>query len=266
MKYIFTLKVSLTILLFSIMIWSCSGPGGRQNVAENLTTAENQGETTVSSETGETGETAEEIVPEEPVIPDWKISDSLVLACGEPINIAGPVNTIAANLENARLMYGQLPYTDCSGTFHRVLDSLKHYCSDFKYPDKDDYRDSRDLGRWYYEQGEYIRIKDALAMSSYIKPGVVMFYGPRQANIDTLGVEALFNQGGINHVGVVVAVEKDDKGVVTNYSLFHGQRPGKIASTTNYHNRKPSRDTYPPYGNGTEQLVGMAPILPQSVD
>jgi len=93
-----------------------------------------------------------------------------------------------------------------------------------------------------------------------------MFYGPRQANIDTLGVEALFNQGGINHVGVVVAVEKDDKGVVTNYSLFHGQRPGKIASTTNYHNRKPSRDTYPPYGNGTEQLVGMAPILPQSVD
>ncbi len=194
---------------------------------------------------------------------DWETADSIVMNCGGALNLAKPVNVIAANISRDSLQYDVEPFSDCSGIFHRFLDSLSLRCPDFAYPDKK-YRDSRALGKWYHEQGHFVRVNmdNVLDMSHLIKPGAVMFYGPRNGKIDTLGIEALFAPGGINHLGVIVAVAKNDQGVVTGYSLFHGRRPGKLASTTNYHKRSyRNRPEYPPYGNGSEQWVGVAPVI-----
>ena len=63
-------------------------------------------------------------------------------------------------------------------------------------------------------------------------------------------------------MGVVTEVKKNEEGLISSYSLFHGQRPGKLASTTNYHQRAyKNRPNYPPYGNGTEQWVAVAPLM-----
>lgn len=200
------------------------------------------------------------VVEEEvPVTADWANAEAIIMDCGGATDLAGPVQVIAANITDDSLDYNQEPFSDCSGIFHRVLDSLKKRCDDYAYPAKETYRSSRGLGQWYYEQGNFIRVTDPLNMDHLIKPGAVMFYGSPEDGVST---EALFDQGGINHVGVIVSVEKDEEGVVTGYSLFHGQTYGKLASTTDYHKRTyANRTDYPPYGNGRDKWLGVAPII-----
>ncbi len=194
----------------------------------------------------------------------WSELSGLTVDCGgTALDLSVPVNEIATRIEALKLDYDVEPFSDCSGIFHRVLDSMNRRCPQHEYPSPKKYRDSRSLGRWYQDQGAFVRISDPLNQSQYIKPGAVMFYGGRGANLDTMATEAFFKRGGINHVGVVVNVETDDKtGEITGYWLFHGQRPGKKASVTKYHKRKyPTRPNYPAYGNGSEQWIAVAPLI-----
>ncbi|MCI5209602.1 MAG: hypothetical protein D3910_12610 [Candidatus Electrothrix sp. ATG2] len=158
------------------------------------------------------------------------------------------VLTTVASLEARSIRYGTGPLSDCSGIFHRVLMGVKKRCPDHNYPSLKRYRDSRDLVRWYREQGELIWIKDALKRTDVIRPGMVMFYGRR---------------GSVRHVGVVVSVARDKNGKVVSYKLFHGhgRRGRTAASTTNWHKRNPDRASYPPFGNGQQQLIAAARIV-----
>jgi len=191
--------------------------------------------------------------------------DAYRIDCGgQVIDLAGPVADIAAAIEDSSFLYATKPLTDCSGIFHRVLRKIKKRCPDQAYPPIETYRDTRDLARWYQEQGKLILVKDALAMADLIKPGAVLFFGQRKTKYTNFTAEDLFKRGtGINHMGVVVRVHKDDAGHVVSYELFHGHgRPGKTpASTTNYHRRVPSRPSYPPLGNGNEQWVAFATLV-----
>lgn len=45
----------------------------------------------------------------------------------------------------------------------------------------------------------------------------------------------------IEHVGVVVSVDRDTSGEISGYSLFHGRSPGKPAGITDYHRRDVAR-------------------------
>ncbi|MCI5141312.1 MAG: hypothetical protein D3909_06210 [Candidatus Electrothrix sp. ATG1] len=158
------------------------------------------------------------------------------------------VLTTVASLEARSILYGTGPLSDCSGIFHRVLMGVKKRCPDYKYPPLQQYRDSRDLARWYREQGELIWIKDALKRTDLIRPGMVLFYG---------------HQGSVRHVGVVVSVTMDKKGKMISYNLFHGhgRRGRTAASTTSWHKRKPTRPGYPPFGNGHQRLIAAARIV-----
>jgi cell wall-associated NlpC family hydrolase len=184
------------------------------------------------------------------------------LACGgTEMALSGPVTRIAKAISDSAFRYNVKPLTDCSGIFHRVLKRMKRVCPDYDYPDVEAYRDSRDLARWYHERDELILIDDPLKYSDLIKPGAVLFYGQRDAVYTNFTAEQLFERGtGINHVGVVVKVHKNAQGKVSRYELLHGHgRPGKtVASTTNYHWRKPPNTRNRPYGNGKEQWVAFA--------
>lgn len=196
-------------------------------------------------------------------IPIWAKMNGIQSSCeGKKTNLAVPINIIAENLSKDSLAYNKEPYSDCSGIFLRVLDSLEKRCPKQIFPDPVEYRDSRALARWYHEQGRLIRVTEPLKMINYLRPGVVMFYGGRGTENIALSLDDLFDHGGINHVGVITSVEKDSEGIAQGYALFHGQRPGKLASITKYHKRTyRNRPEYPPYGNGTEQWVAVASIV-----
>ncbi|MEM7655072.1 MAG: hypothetical protein AAF399_03005 [Bacteroidota bacterium] len=169
------------------------------------------------------------------------------------------------SLISERMQAQQIPYSsgalaDCSGIFLRVQDSLQDRCSQHPAPNPSQYRSSRDLARWYHEQGQLTLVHDPLAEAGALKPGMVLFYGQRGDHQKENVLDDLILPGGINHLGIVIAVQKDASGQVTNYALFHGLRPGKPAAITRYHTRIPTRNRYPPFGNGTEPWVAYAPI------
>jgi hypothetical protein len=194
--------------------------------------------------------------------------DAYHIQCsGSTIDLAHPVREISVRLEAQKLEYAPSNLADCSGIFHRVLKNLKERCPSHAYPEVNKYRDSRALARWYQENNTLLLIHDALAQSDLIKPGAVLFYGYGGKKYQHFSAEDLFVRGkGINHVGVVVEVTKNDQDEVESYRLFHGRNPKHTAGITDYHLRKPTRDSYPPLGNGPEQWVAFAPIVRDIVE
>ncbi len=174
------------------------------------------------------------------------------------------VQATVQGLEAQGILYGVGPLSDCSGIFHRVLKGVKKRCPDYRYPSLQRYRDSRELARWYHEQGELVLIGDAQERTDLIRPGMVLFYGRNGVDYTDFTVEDLVaSRAGIDHVGVIVSVATDEDGEVSSYKLFHGHgRRGKTtASATNWHKREPTRASYPPFGNGRQQLVAAARIV-----
>lgn len=196
----------------------------------------------------------------------WDNMDGLSITCGgDEMNLAVPLNEVASRLQSQNLMYNTKPFSDCSGIFHRVLDSLDRRCPSHAFPDPKTHRDSRSIGKWFLENGTFVQIRKPEESDKYIRPGAVMFYMSGSKDPKTITSEALFKPGGIRHIGVVVDVEKDADGRVTKYTLFHGRTTGKPAAKTNYHARKPSRSSYPAYGNGRDHWIGVAQIASDKV-
>jgi len=219
----------------------------------------------VSVNPGTSTQAASEKIPatSEPMVLA-KLEQYEIDCAGKRIDLADPVKEIAADITADSLWYDKEPLSDCSGIFHRVLLGMKQRCPAYDFPDPQKYRDTRDLARWYHEHGDLILVQNALASVDLIKPGAVMFFGYRGINytpvnltVDTL----LTRKRGIEHMGVVVSVKKDNSGQAISYELFHGQTHGKIASTTKHHERNPSRSTYKPFGNAEQQWIAVARLL-----
>jgi len=253
--------LSLITLVMVAFFYACQ-PGS---------TSSNSKATSTDSSSVAKGTMMEQEGEEEPEVEEidlaWYEMDSLSLACGSTnVLLGSSLLTIANRLEAKKLMYDQKPFTDCSGIFHRVLDSLGRRCPEYTLPDPATHRSSRGIAEWYHEQGDFIQIKDPVASAKYIKPGAVMFYASGRLNPDSLSTEQLFNPGGIRHIGVVVEVQKEEDGTISSYTLFHGRSSGKIASKTDYHDLEPSRSSYPAYGNGRDHWVGVAPIAANKME
>ncbi|MEO0899470.1 MAG: hypothetical protein AAFY71_23875 [Bacteroidota bacterium] len=270
-----SLKIIITALLAVVLVAFGCQTG---STTQSSTTEEKKGMTENSSEEGKEatageseeaneaegegeGETDAEEAPVNVGNADMGDMDAIMIKCGgSAMSLANPLMDIANRLEAQNLMYDTEPFTDCSGIFHRVLDSIEKRCPDHLFPDPAQYRSSRGVGKWYDENNNYIVVRDPVAAASYIKPGAVMFYAGSSVDPKTIEKDALFKQGGIRHVGVVVDVKTDDEGVIQSYTLFHGRTTGKVAAKTSYHALKPSRSNYPPYGNGRDHWVGVASI------
>ena len=183
---------------------------------------------------------------------------------GRSQDLVKQVRQIARNLEARRIMYNGdgRKLEDCSGIFHQVLIEIARDCPGVEMPVPSAYRSTRDLARWYRERGDFIVIRNPARASDLIRPGAVLFYGQSGRNYTNVSTGDLLRRGtGIEHMGVVMTVDKDAAGRVTSYRLFHGRSSGKIAKTTNYHRLVPSRKSYPPYGNGSQPLVAVAPAV-----
>ncbi|MEJ2130350.1 MAG: hypothetical protein P8Y95_01700 [Gammaproteobacteria bacterium] len=191
--------------------------------------------------------------------------DSPFQAVSEPAackcsNVDAAITDIALGLQNQHIMFSQTtPKSDCAGIFHRVLDGLSTRCACFAPPPYRDFRTSRQLAHWYYEQGNLSLVTDPLKESSLIEVGAVMFYGSPDRDYHGITMGDLFRRGiGVEHMGIVVYVERDEYGYVRRYTLFHGRGPGMAASATYHHTREDL------FGNAAQPWIAIAPVIPKA--
>lgn len=159
---------------------------------------------------------------------------------------ADAVQGITRRLARQRIPYKPSILADCSGMAHRVLRELGSRCSETKRPPVVVARRARDLARWYEQEGLLTHIPDLEAADAALEVGALAFYlspGRSKGGLDN-----------VYHIGIVVDVERDEAGRVQRYSLFHGRRPGIVASITKWH----TRDARVPLGNGNERLIAIA--------
>lgn len=178
-------------------------------------------------------------------------------------DITAPLREVVTKLEKKSLLYATKPLTDCSGIFHRVVLGLKNQCPAKEFPTVAKNRDSQALALWYHEHGKLQLINNAVDNSDLLRPGAILFFGKNGSEYKNFSVEELMMpQKGIAHLGVVVDVHKNKAGQVEHYELFHGHgKKGKTtASVTDWHKRKPTRTSYPPFGNGQQQWVAIASL------
>ena len=170
------------------------------------------------------------------------------------------LNLYASEIEAKKLIYSRELMQDCSGIFYRMLDEFaKKKCDGYQYPDPKSARPARMIAKWFYDNKNFLLVKDPMASRNLIKPGAVMFYGAPGRKYHDTGIEQLSQQGGIFHIGVVTSVARDADGNVIQYTLFHGRSTGTTAGRTFYHNvRGPSNLGQPVLGVGSQEWVGMS--------
>ncbi len=171
------------------------------------------------------------------------------------------LTAFAENIEAQKILYGSEALSDCSGMFIRLTRALAEECPAYQYPDASRSRSSRAIARWFYDQENLEIVENASEVGQKIKPGMVMFFGRSGKLFEDITIDQLTASSGIEHVGVVTEVKKDDTGKVIAYTLFHGRSSGKIASRTTYHQLQPSRSELPVFGNWNQQLVAMGFVL-----
>lgn len=257
-------KFSLVTCVVALLVVIVSACGETSKATHTADTA--QANAAGSEASGEATTPAPPPEPEVMTV-SWDKGNALTANCGGgTLELTDPVRAIANNIADDSLMYDVKPFSDCSGIFHRFLDSLEVRCPDQSFPDPAQFRSSRGVGQWYQDQGKFVRINDPLNMGHLIKPGAVMFYASAQLDLNTAETAAFFKSGGIRHVGVITDVATDENGTVTGYTLFHGRTTGKLAASTNYHKRVyANRPNYPAYGNGSDQWIGVAPVIVDAV-
>ncbi|MGK0388518.1 MAG: hypothetical protein ACI94Y_001248 [Maribacter sp.] len=164
--------------------------------------------------------------------------------------------------------YSQSKKTDCSGMFHKLLDSFRDECPNIILPTINEARSSRNIAKWYHDYGDLKIIRDPKESGFLIKPGMVMFYGygSQKYNRKKLDINTLIIRGkGTNHVAIVTSVEMKD-GVVESYEIFHGRNSKCLAGVTTSRRIYPHRPNTPAYGNGPEPWLAIAEVLVEKKD
>lgn len=162
---------------------------------------------------------------------------------------------IAEDLQSQEIWYTQSgDRQDCSGVFHRVLEAYQAKCPAEPLAQYEVDRTSRQLGSWYLNKGLLTVVSDPVAQSNLILPGSVLFFGP--GGPDWTKMDPAAAMEAIRHVGVVTSVQYDEAGAIESYSMFHGRRTGTYAAITNDHRLTGK----PPFGNGPDAIIGIAPI------
>lgn len=173
---------------------------------------------------------------------------------------------VAQKIEGQHLLYnGRNPskLQDCSGIFHRVLEKIaakiEPNCSQYIFPSLQN-RSSKSLARWYHEHDNLTLIGNPQQAGDLIKIGTVVFYGQQGKRYKKPTISLLTSREGVQHIGLVVEVERDAKGKLLNYGLFHGHgKTGVQAADITYFHRW--KDSHLAYGNGSQQIVGVANVL-----
>ncbi|NRB48373.1 MAG: hypothetical protein HRU41_11925 [Saprospiraceae bacterium] len=174
------------------------------------------------------------------------------------------LNAYAASIEAEpdRWMYSNTAsdFKDCSGMFIRLCEHLAaQFCKAYRFPDRK-YHSTRDLAYWYAKEGNLRLVRDPESSQDLIQVGQVMFYGkskkkiPKKFKLEDL--TAPYPNSLLAHMGIVVAVNRDEYGKVKSYTLYHGRSSGKPASRSIIRSSQ-----NPDFGNWGQPWLATASIL-----
>lgn len=185
----------------------------------------------------------------------------------KPANIHADLLSIIRQSSNqlSGTKYSIAKKADCSGMFHQLLNTFKDTYPNYKFPNINNARSSRDIALWYAKNGNFTIIRDVGKSSHLIQPGMVMFYGYGNPKVKydrkKLNMQTLITRNiGINHVAVVTDVHFKN-GVLESYDIFHGRNPKHPAGITTSRRVYLNRPDVPAYGNGMEPWVAVAELL-----
>ncbi len=163
--------------------------------------------------------------------------------------MADAIVSVAYDLTTQDIAYGVGPLSDCSGILHRLLTGLEDHCPGQTLPGVTDARSARALASWFAQDDRLVPMTSLDEADRWLVPGVIAFFGrPGRTEL-----------GRVDHVGVIVDVERDHDGQVVAYSMFHGRQRGLSAGITHWHRR----DASPALGNGNDPLLAIAFPAPQ---
>ncbi|MEM9888373.1 MAG: hypothetical protein AAF849_20935 [Bacteroidota bacterium] len=245
-----TTHLFFIISLFILGLFAC------QNQSDQSTTAKKDDATAVTAAEDEktTDETA---TTSTTVEKESSIAD-----------IQQVLQAISENVEADQVMYDSKNpknLADCSGIFHRMIDSVQNR---FPTLEEDDFpavnvaRGSKQIVKWYHDNGNLTIVDDALAIRNDIRPGTVVFFASKQDPSEKLTIEKL--QKSVYHIAVVTSLEKDENGDLISYRMMHGRSKGKLASRTQSASVDDEKGR-PPLGNDYSQLVAIADFLPTDI-
>ena len=161
------------------------------------------------------------------------------------------VPEIANRLSRDSIWYDARKGTDCSGMMHRLFDSLEQRCSNFELPDRS-CRGSRALAAYYHKIGNLELVSDPHKSAKQVRPGMLLFF-----SYTPLAKGQKIPEG-ICHVGMVTGIQEGpDRNQVIGIELFHGHRPGTVASISTLRDMGKSTKAY---SNGTQYWVAYAAI------
>ncbi len=236
-----------------------------------------------------------------------KGSTYLAKCGGQVRDLEAVLSPIVSKMVAQKIPYAQAPaneWRDCSGNFLRLTSYLAAACPeqqanlvapagirDYR-PGRNNVapnggqveaRTTRALAKWYYEQGNFTPVfydgatkatdvpASLKAIRNRVRPGAVLWFS-RGAPKSAGGVKALFNRNRagthINHMATVTKVERDAKGDVVRFEMYHGRSKGKRATvTTNHYWDWPESLTkggkaYPAFGYWSQRVVGIATVVP----
>lgn len=179
-----------------------------------------------------------------------------------PATVANDLEPLTISIANQ--LYG-LKYSsnggafrDCSGIFHRVVQTMEDACPNLLIPPTK-VRSSRQLAAWYANRGTLTPINDPLLQApDLLQPGAVVFFGGPNKRHKKVGFQSVVNN--TRHIGIVTSVQHNEAGEVIGYQMFHGSSRHRKAVYSQRYRHHPRNKNSPPFGNGNEQLLAVATL------
>ncbi len=240
-------KYSLLLLIFSNMAFILSGCGGNHILISEKSTSEDIKVVTVHQKGKQ-------------VIKPKSTNNYPCKFHGDFDRFAKDIRMTALRLKSQKIYYSSKNLADCSGIYFRFVQQLQKKCRHIAIPNIKKYRSSRDIAFWYYQREQLTFTPNPLKIQHMLQPGMVVFYGTHNSRSDKFTEQHIKKRRGIHHLGIIISVERDKKGRLTSYTIFHGRNKGKYASTTTI-TLKQSRARHQPLGLYNMPLVAVAPLM-----
>jgi len=147
-------------------------------------------------------------------------------------------------------------FRDCSGIFHRVVQTMEGACPNLLIPPTK-VRSSRQLAAWYTNRGTLTPMNDVLLQApDVLQPGAIVFFGGPNKRHKNVSYQSVVNN--TRHIGIVTSVQHNEAGDVVGYQMFHGSSAHRKAVYSQRYRHHPKNKNSPAFGNGNEQLLAVA--------
>lgn len=150
-------------------------------------------------------------------------------------------------------------FRDCSGIFHRVIQTMEDACPNYLLIPPTKVRSSRQLAAWYTNRGTLTPMNNVLLQApDVLQPGAVVFFGGPNKRHKNVGYQAVVNN--TRHIGIVTSVQHNEAGELVGYQMFHGSSSHRKALYSQRYRHHPKNKNSPAFGNGNEQLLAVATL------